>query len=83
MHLRITGGQWPRERRTDISAEGSRRHAPDRIPPKRRHAQFSGTPLGMALIMTALDSVQRFGGAAELTGDVFRIVGLAPKDFLM
>ena len=35
----------------------------------------SGTPLGMALIMSVLYSVQRFGGAAEITQDVERLCG--------
>lgn len=39
----------------------------------RRRAE--GTPLGMALVMTALYSVQRFGGAAEVTDDVPRLLG--------
>ncbi|WP_209428156.1 hypothetical protein [Pararhodobacter sp. SW119] len=37
-----------------------------------RHRR-EGTPLGMALVMTALYSVQRFGGAAEVTDDLARL----------
>ena len=39
-----------------------------------------GTPLGMALVMTALYSVQRFGGAAEVTDDLIRLLGRPAGD---
>lgn len=44
----------------------------------RRRAE--GTPFGMALVMTALYSVQRFGGAAEVAGDVSRLLGRPAGD---
>jgi len=44
----------------------------------RRRAE--GTPLGMALVMTALYSVQRFGGASALTDDVPRLLGRPAGD---
>lgn len=46
-----------------------------------RDQQAKAVPLGMALIMTALYTVQRLGGAAEMTDDVFRITGREPTDF--
>ena len=39
-----------------------------------------GTPLGMALVMTALYSVQRFGGAAEVSGDLPALLGRPAGD---
>lgn len=44
----------------------------------RRRAE--GTPLGMALVMTALYSVQRFGGAAEITDDLPRLLERPASD---
>lgn len=46
-----------------------------------RDRQAEGVPLGMALVMTALYTVQRTGGAAGVTDDAFRILGRTPNDF--
>lgn len=46
-----------------------------------RDRQAEGVPLGMALVMTALYTVQRTGRAAEVTNEVARILGRPPTDF--
>jgi len=46
-----------------------------------RERQAAGVPLGMALIMTTLYTVQRVGRSADVTEDVLRILGRAPGDF--
>jgi len=40
-----------------------------------------GTPLGLCLVMAALYTVQRLGGAAETTNTVRQLLGRAPTDF--
>lgn len=46
-----------------------------------RDRRAEGVPLGMALVMTALYTVQRMGRAAEVTEDVARLLGRPPVDF--
>jgi uncharacterized protein YbjT (DUF2867 family) len=46
---------------------------------KERRAE--GTPLGMALVMSALYTVQRLGGASGTTDEVARLLGRPPVDF--
>ena len=46
-----------------------------------RDRQAAGVPLGMALIMTTLYTVQRAGRAADVTDDLLRILGRTPTDF--
>ena len=46
-----------------------------------RDQQAQGVPFGMALVMAALYTLQRTGRAAEVTGDVARILGRPPTDF--
>lgn len=40
-----------------------------------------GTPWGMALVMTMLYTITRFGNAASVTEDVTRLIGRAPISF--
>lgn len=51
------------------------RYTPPWIPGFIWQQKRLGTPLGMALVMTALYSVQRFGGAVEVTDDLPRLIG--------
>lgn len=46
-----------------------------------RDQHSEGVPLGMALVMTALYTVQRLGRADGLTDDVLRLLGRPPSDF--
>jgi len=46
-----------------------------------RDQHSEGVPLGMALVMTALYTVQRLGRADGLTNDVLRLLGRPPTDF--
>jgi uncharacterized protein YbjT (DUF2867 family) len=39
-----------------------------------------GQPIGMSLVMTALYTVQRFGKASTITGEVERLLGRPPND---
>lgn len=46
-----------------------------------RQQRAHGVPLGMALVMPALYTVQTTGHAADVTDDVARIRGWQPTDF--
>lgn len=51
------------------------RYRPQSIPLFIREQVASGTPVGMALVMSALYTVQRLGGAARVTREVERLCG--------
>jgi uncharacterized protein YbjT (DUF2867 family) len=55
-------------------------YSPPSVPGFVRARMSQGTPFGMALVMTALYSVQRFGGAAEVTGDLPLLLGRPAGD---
>ena len=57
------------------------RYRPPRVLRFIRDQHSEGVPLGMALVMTALYTVQRLGRADGLTDDVLRLLGRPPSDF--
>lgn len=46
-----------------------------------RDQRRAGAPLSLALVMSALYTIQRLGGAAEVTGDLARLLGREPTRF--
>lgn len=56
------------------------RYRPPSVPAFIRSRMAEATPFGMALVMTALYSVQRAGGAAEVTEELPRLLGHPATD---